>query len=178
MERGSKPPLEHEPLVPGRGVTRRRRRQDWHCAMGWERTQYPDACVVRVLRTVRAAGHRDVGFRRGGRAVRVRSGAHRRRHHAVQPQQPRRDPRHESAAGGMRPTAWQRLDHLQPLLAGMLIILGLMTVDSAHADWVRQRVWVALGAAAYTAAAGVEYRRVDTLAPWLYLAMVGMLLAS
>src|SRR5260370_34420783 len=75
----------------------------------------------------------------------------------------------------MRPTAWQRLDHLQPLLAGMLVVLGLMTVYSAHAEWVRQLVWVALGAAAYTAAAAVDYRRVDTLAPWLYLAMAGML---
>jgi rod shape determining protein RodA len=77
----------------------------------------------------------------------------------------------------MRPTAWQRLDHLQPLLVGMLVVLGLMTVYSAHADWVRQLVWVALGAAAYTAAAAFDYRRLFTLAPWLYVAMLGLLLA-
>jgi len=77
----------------------------------------------------------------------------------------------------MRPTAWQRLDHLQPLLAGMLVVLGLMTVYSAHADWVRQLVWVVLGAAAYAAATVFDYRRLSALAPWFYVAMLGLLLA-
>ncbi len=77
----------------------------------------------------------------------------------------------------MRPTVWQRLDHLQPLLAGMLVVLGLMTVFSAHADWVRQLVWVVLGATAYVAAAAFDYRRLSRLAPWLYVAMLGLLLA-
>jgi rod shape determining protein RodA len=77
----------------------------------------------------------------------------------------------------MRPTVWQRLDHLQPLLAGMLVVLGLMTVFSAHADWVRQMVWVVLGAAAYVAAAAFDYRRLSRLAPGLYVAMLGLLLA-
>ena len=77
----------------------------------------------------------------------------------------------------MRPTVWQRLDHLQPLLAGMLVVLGLMTVFSAHADWVRQLVWVILGAAAYVAATAFDYRRLPALAPWLYVAMLGLLFA-
>jgi rod shape determining protein RodA len=72
---------------------------------------------------------------------------------------------------------WQRLDHLQPLLAGMLLVLGLMTVFSAHADWVRQLVWVAFGAAAYAVATAFDYRRLQSLAPWLYVAMLALLLA-
>ena len=77
----------------------------------------------------------------------------------------------------MRPGAWQRLDHLQPLLVGMLAVLGLMTVYSAHADWVRQLMWLALGTAAYVAAAAFDYRRLLPLAPWLYVATLGLLLA-
>src|SRR6266404_6115462 len=77
----------------------------------------------------------------------------------------------------MRPAAWQRLDHLQPLLAGMLLVLGLMTVYSARADWVRQVVWVVLGAAAYVLMAAFDYRRLPALAPWLYATMLALLLA-
>jgi rod shape determining protein RodA len=77
----------------------------------------------------------------------------------------------------MRPTSWQRLDHLQPMLAAMLVVLGLMTVYSAHADWVRQLVWVVLGAGAYAAATAFDYRRLAAMAPWLYIAMLGLLLA-
>jgi rod shape determining protein RodA len=77
----------------------------------------------------------------------------------------------------MRAAVWGRLDHLQPLLAGMLVALGLMTVYSARADWVRQLVWVVLGAAAYAAATAFDYRRLRPLAPWLYLGMLAMLLA-
>lgn len=77
----------------------------------------------------------------------------------------------------MRPSPWQRLDHLQPLLAGMLLVLGLMTVYSAHADWVRQLAWVVLGAAAYATATAFDYRRLPGLAPWLYLAMLVLLVA-
>ena len=77
----------------------------------------------------------------------------------------------------MRPAAWQRLDHLQPLLAGMLAALGLMTVYSAHADWFRQLVWVVLGGIAYAAAAAFDYRRLQALAPWIYVSMLALLLA-
>jgi rod shape determining protein RodA len=77
----------------------------------------------------------------------------------------------------VRPSAWQRLDHLQPVLVGMLLVLGVMTVFSAHADWVRQLAWIVLGAGAYGAATVFDYRRLYPLAPWLYAGMLGMLLA-
>ena len=75
----------------------------------------------------------------------------------------------------MRPSAWQRLDHLQPLLAGMLLALGLMTVYSAHADWARQAAWIVVGAGAYVAAAAFDYRRLGPLAPWLYASTMALL---
>ena len=59
----------------------------------------------------------------------------------------------------------------------MLLALGMMTVYSAHADWVRQLVWIVLGAGAYVAAAAFDYRRLSVLAPWLYAATVALLLA-
>jgi len=70
-----------------------------------------------------------------------------------------------------------RIDRLQPLLAGMLCLLGVMTVYSARAGWERQLLWVALGAAAYFAAAAFDYRRLRAFAPALYGAMLVMLLA-
>jgi rod shape determining protein RodA len=70
-----------------------------------------------------------------------------------------------------------RLDRLQPALAAMLCTLGVMTVFSAGADWVRQILWVALGAAAYVAATLYDYRRLRGLAPSLYVAMLLALLA-
>jgi rod shape determining protein RodA len=73
--------------------------------------------------------------------------------------------------------AWSRLDHLQPLLAGMLIVLGLLTIFSARADWLRQVLWVALGVVAYSVAATFDYRRLRRLAPALYLAMLLLLVA-
>jgi rod shape determining protein RodA len=72
---------------------------------------------------------------------------------------------------------WRRLDHLQPLLTGMLAALGLMTVFSAHADWGRQVLWVILGAGAYAAAASFDYRRLRPLALGLYAGMILILLA-
>jgi rod shape determining protein RodA len=77
----------------------------------------------------------------------------------------------------MRSAAWQRLDHLQPVLVGILVVLGLMTIYSAHAGWVRQIVWVALGIAAYVAAAAVDYRRLRAVAPWIYVSTLALLLA-
>ncbi|HSP08146.1 MAG TPA: rod shape-determining protein RodA [Candidatus Dormibacteraeota bacterium] len=74
-------------------------------------------------------------------------------------------------------SAWRRLDHAQPMLAGILCMLGVMTVFSANADWVRQVLWVVLGAAAYVAASAFDYQRLRTIAPGLYLAMLLMLLA-
>ena len=73
--------------------------------------------------------------------------------------------------------AWRRLDHLQPLLVGMLAALGLMTVYSAHADWGRQLMWVFLGAGAYVTASAFDYRRLKPLALGLYAGMILMLLA-
>jgi rod shape determining protein RodA len=72
---------------------------------------------------------------------------------------------------------WRRLDPLQPLLVCMLAVLGLMTVFSAHADWVRQVLWVVLGVCAYVAASAFDYRRLRTLALGLYAGMILMLLA-
>jgi rod shape determining protein RodA len=72
---------------------------------------------------------------------------------------------------------WSRLDHLQPLLAGMLIVLGLLTIFSARADWLRQVLWVALGVAAYSIAATFDYRRLRRLAPALYAGMLLLLVA-
>jgi rod shape determining protein RodA len=72
---------------------------------------------------------------------------------------------------------WRRLDPLQPLLLGMLAVLGLMTVYSAHADWSRQIVWVVLGACAYAAASAFDYRRLRPVALGLYAATILMLLA-
>jgi len=72
---------------------------------------------------------------------------------------------------------WSRLDHLQPLLAGMLIVLGLLTILSARADWMRQVLWVAVGIAAYYVVATFDYRRLRRLAPALYAGMLVLLVA-
>jgi rod shape determining protein RodA len=72
---------------------------------------------------------------------------------------------------------WSRLDHLQPLLVGMLIVLGLLTIFSARADWLRQVLWVALGIGAYSVAATFDYRRLRRLAPYLYAGMLVLLVA-
>jgi cell division protein FtsW (lipid II flippase) len=73
--------------------------------------------------------------------------------------------------------AWSRLDHLQPLLAGMLVVLGLLTILSARADWMRQVLWVAVGIAAYSVVATFDYRRLRRLAPALYAGMLVLLVA-
>ena len=70
-----------------------------------------------------------------------------------------------------------RLDRLQALLAAMLVVLGVMTVFSAHADWARQVLWVSLGLIAYLAVAAFDYRRLRGSAPALYGGMLLMLLA-
>jgi len=70
-----------------------------------------------------------------------------------------------------------RLDKLQPVLAVMLAALGVMTVFSAHADWVRQIVWLILGGVLYVAAAFYDFRRLRTIAPALYAGMLLMLVA-
>jgi rod shape determining protein RodA len=70
-----------------------------------------------------------------------------------------------------------RLDRLQPLIAVMLAALGVMTVFSAHADWVRQIVWVLLGGILYAAAALYDYRRLRSIASALYVGMLLMLVA-
>ena len=76
----------------------------------------------------------------------------------------------------MRASVWNRVDHLQPLLVGMLAALGLMTVYSAHADWARQVLWIVLGIAAYGAALALDYRRLRAIAPGLYVGMLLMLI--
>ena len=70
-----------------------------------------------------------------------------------------------------------RVDRLQPMLAAMLAIVGVMTVFSAGADWMRQLVWIAVGAAAYLAATIYDYRRLRPLAPALFAVMLVLLLA-
>ena len=72
---------------------------------------------------------------------------------------------------------WLRLDRVQPAIAGLLAVLGVMTIYSAGADWGRQLVWVALGAVAYGAAAWFDYRRLLPLAPGIYVATVILLIA-
>jgi len=70
-----------------------------------------------------------------------------------------------------------RIDRLQVLLAVMLASLGVMTVFSAHADWMRQIVWVLLGGALYVAATFYDYRRLRSIAPALYIGMLLTLVA-
>jgi rod shape determining protein RodA len=70
-----------------------------------------------------------------------------------------------------------RLDRIQVLVAAVLAVLGVMTVYSAHADWQRQVLWVLLGGAAYVAAMVYDYRRLASIAPALYAAMLLMLVA-
>lgn len=77
----------------------------------------------------------------------------------------------------MTRSLWSRLDHLQPLLVGMLAALGLMTIYSARADWARQVLWVVLGIAAYSAATAFDYRRLRRWAPLLYAGMLLLLVA-
>jgi len=72
---------------------------------------------------------------------------------------------------------WRRLDVIQPVAAGLLAVLGVMTIYSANADWARQVVWIGLGAAAYAVAATFDYRRLLPLAPALYGGMVFLLVA-
>jgi rod shape determining protein RodA len=71
----------------------------------------------------------------------------------------------------------RRIDRLQAMLAAILAALGVMTIYSAQADWMRQIIWVALGAAAYVAAMVYDYRRLRPLAPALYAAMLVALVA-
>jgi rod shape determining protein RodA len=74
-------------------------------------------------------------------------------------------------------SVWKRIDHLQPLLAGMLCVLGVMTIFSANADWRRQLIWVVIGAAAYATTSAFDYKRLRVIAPGLYAAMLLMLIA-
>jgi rod shape determining protein RodA len=70
-----------------------------------------------------------------------------------------------------------RLDRVQPVLAAMLAVAGVLTMFSAGADWLRQLAWIGLGATAYVAAAIYDYRRLRPLAPALYAVMLVLLLA-
>jgi rod shape determining protein RodA len=77
----------------------------------------------------------------------------------------------------MSPSTWSRLDHFQPLLVGMLAVLGLMTIYSAGADWGRQMLWLTLGVGAYAAAAALDYRRLPAFMPGIYAGMLLLLVA-
>jgi rod shape determining protein RodA len=60
------------------------------------------------------------------------------------------------------PGRFRRLDRLQLLLVGMLLVLGLMTVYSAStSDFRRQLLSLALGMGAYAVAATVDHRRLE-----------------
>jgi rod shape determining protein RodA len=72
---------------------------------------------------------------------------------------------------------WRRVDLAQPALAAILAGIGVMTVFSAQADWLRQLLWVAIGIAAYAAAAALDYRHLRSLAIVLYVWMILLLLA-
>ena len=70
------------------------------------------------------------------------------------------------------------LDRLQLLLAGMLVVLGLMTVYSAStADFRKQLLSLLLGVAAYLVAARVDYRRLERFVLPAYGACLLLLLA-
>jgi rod shape determining protein RodA len=74
-------------------------------------------------------------------------------------------------------SVWRRLDFTQPAAAALLTALGVMTIYSADAEWTRQVAWIVLGAAAYVAAASLDYRRLLPLAPLMYGGMVFLLVA-
>jgi rod shape determining protein RodA len=74
-------------------------------------------------------------------------------------------------------SAWRRVERFQPVLALVLAVLGSMTIYSANADWSRQVLWVALGIAAYIAAATFDYRRLQPIAPAIYAGMLLLLVA-
>jgi rod shape determining protein RodA len=72
----------------------------------------------------------------------------------------------------------QLFDRLQLLLAGMLLVLGLMTVYSASAaDFRKQLLSLLLGIAAYLVATRVDYRRLERFVPPAYAASMLLLLA-
>lgn len=74
--------------------------------------------------------------------------------------------------------AWRRADHLQLLLVGALLVLGLMTLYSASRPEFRgQLAGLGLGAIAYAACALGDYRRLRSAAPWLYGAALLLLCA-
>ena len=73
--------------------------------------------------------------------------------------------------------AWSRVDRLQPAIAGLLAVIGVMTIYSAGADWARQLVWIGLGAVAYAVVARLDHRRLLPLAPGIYAAMLLLLIA-
>ena len=74
-------------------------------------------------------------------------------------------------------TWWRRLDYTQPLAAALLAAAGVLTIYSAGADWERQLVWLALGAVAFAVAAWFDYRRLASLGPAIYVAMIVLLIA-
>ena len=70
------------------------------------------------------------------------------------------------------------VDRLQLLLAGMLLVLGLMTVYSAStADFRKQLLSLLLGVVAYLGAARVDYRRLERFVLPAYAACLLLLLA-
>ena len=74
--------------------------------------------------------------------------------------------------------AWRRLDHLQVLLVGALLVLGLMTLYSAsRSEFTSQLAGLVLGGVAYAACTLADYRRLRSAAPWLYGAALLLLLA-
>ncbi|HEX6548717.1 MAG TPA: rod shape-determining protein RodA [Candidatus Dormibacteraeota bacterium] len=73
---------------------------------------------------------------------------------------------------------YHRWDPLQLLLAAALATLGLMTLYStSRTAFGSQLAGLALGAAAFTALAVFDYRRLRPAAPWLYAAALLLLLA-
>jgi rod shape determining protein RodA len=74
-------------------------------------------------------------------------------------------------------SVWRRVERSQPVLAAALAVLGVMSIFSANADWGRQLLWIALGIAAYVAAAAFDYRRLLPLAPGIYAGMLLLLVA-
>ena len=72
---------------------------------------------------------------------------------------------------------WSRVDLMQTVATGILAAAGVLTIYSAGADWQRQLLWLALGAAAFLAASWFDYRRLAPLAAAVYVAMIVLLVA-
>jgi rod shape determining protein RodA len=79
----------------------------------------------------------------------------------------------------------QNFDWLTVALVGAIVCVGLMSLYSAvfpqiqahptHNPFVKQLIWLTLGAGIIVAGFGFDYQQLRTAAPWLYLATIALL---